>query len=54
MTLIGRGASIFAPLLARETYEEVHRDNRPDVILAGSAKPAGTEERPLTADESEE
>jgi len=53
MTLIGCGASIFALLLAHETYEEVHRD-RPDVILAGSAQPAGTKERPLTADESEE
>jgi len=32
MTLIGCGASIFGPLVAHETYEEVHRDKRPDVV----------------------
>src|SRR5262245_63787 len=40
---IGCGGSIFAPLLPRETYDEVYRDG-PDVILAGSAQPAGTAE----------
>src|SRR5262249_28587531 len=35
-TVIGCVGSIFAPLLPRETYEEVYRDG-PDVILAGSA-----------------
>lgn len=40
---IGCGGSISAPLLPRETYEEVYRDG-PDVILAGSAQPAGTAE----------
>ena len=39
MTLIGCGFSIFAPLLARETYEEVRRE-RPDVILTGSPQRA--------------
>jgi indole-3-acetate monooxygenase len=40
---IGCGGSIFASLLPRETYDEVYRDE-PDVILAGSAQPAGTAE----------
>jgi hypothetical protein len=44
---IGCGDSAFAPLLPGETYEEVYRDG-PDVILAGSAQPAGTAE--ATAD----
>jgi alkylation response protein AidB-like acyl-CoA dehydrogenase len=44
---IGCGGSIFAPLLPRETYDEVYR-NGPDVILAGSAQPTGTAE--ATAD----
>jgi alkylation response protein AidB-like acyl-CoA dehydrogenase len=40
---IGCGGSMFAPLLPRETYDEVYR-NGPDVILAGSSQPAGTAE----------
>jgi hypothetical protein len=44
---IGCGGSIFAPLLPRGTYEEVYLYG-PDVILAGSAQPAGTAE--ATAD----
>jgi alkylation response protein AidB-like acyl-CoA dehydrogenase len=40
---IGSGGDIFAPLLPRETYEQVYR-NGPDVIIVGSAQPAGTAE----------
>ena len=40
---IASGGDIFAPLLSRETYDEVYR-NGPDAILAGSAQPAGTAE----------
>jgi alkylation response protein AidB-like acyl-CoA dehydrogenase len=38
---IASGGDIFAPLLPRETYEQVYR-NGPDAIIAGSAQPAGT------------
>lgn len=41
--MIGNGGSIFAPLLPRETYDQVYR-NGPDVIFAGSIQPAGTAE----------
>ncbi|MEJ0017182.1 MAG: acyl-CoA dehydrogenase family protein [Acetobacteraceae bacterium] len=41
--MIGSGSAIFAPLVARETYERVYRDG-PDVILAGSIQPSGTAE----------
>jgi alkylation response protein AidB-like acyl-CoA dehydrogenase len=41
--MIGNGGSIFAPLLPRETYEQIYRD-RPDLIFAGSIQPAGTAE----------
>jgi alkylation response protein AidB-like acyl-CoA dehydrogenase len=44
---ISSGGSIFAPLLTRDTYEEVYR-NGPDVIIVGSAQPAGRAE--MTAD----
>jgi alkylation response protein AidB-like acyl-CoA dehydrogenase len=40
---IGGGCDIFAALLPRETYEQVYR-NGPDVIISGSAQPAGTAE----------
>jgi indole-3-acetate monooxygenase len=45
--MISGGCDMFAPLLARDTYEQVYR-NGPDVIIAGSAQPAGTAE--MTAD----
>jgi alkylation response protein AidB-like acyl-CoA dehydrogenase len=38
--MIGSGGDIFASLLPRETYEQVYQ-NGPDVIIAGSAQPAG-------------
>jgi hypothetical protein len=38
--MIGSGGDIFASLLPRETYEQVY----PDVIIGGSAQPAGTAE----------
>jgi indole-3-acetate monooxygenase len=41
--MIGSGGSIFAPLLPRQTYEQVYR-NGPDVMLAGSVQPAGRAE----------
>src|SRR5690348_845470 len=41
--MIGCGGSLFAPSLPPETYERIYR-NGPDVILAGSAQPAGTAE----------
>jgi alkylation response protein AidB-like acyl-CoA dehydrogenase len=40
---IGAGCDIFASLLPRKTYEHVYQ-NGPDVIIAGSAQPAGTAE----------
>jgi indole-3-acetate monooxygenase len=40
---IGSGCDVFAALLPRETYEQVYKDG-PDVIIAGSAQPAGTAE----------
>jgi alkylation response protein AidB-like acyl-CoA dehydrogenase len=42
--MIGNGGDIFAPLLRRETFDQVYR-NGPDTILAGSIQPAGTAER---------
>jgi alkylation response protein AidB-like acyl-CoA dehydrogenase len=42
--MIGSGASTFASLLPRETYDRVYRHS-PDVIIAGSAQPAGTAEK---------
>ena len=44
---IGNGGDLFAPLLPRDIYEEVYRSG-PDVIIAGSAQPAGMAE--VTAD----
>jgi alkylation response protein AidB-like acyl-CoA dehydrogenase len=41
--MIGGIASIFAPLLPRETYERVYLTG-PDVVLAGSIQPAGIAE----------
>jgi alkylation response protein AidB-like acyl-CoA dehydrogenase len=40
---IASGGDLFAPLLPRDTYDEVYR-NGPDVVLAGSSQPAGTAE----------
>ena len=40
---ITSGGDLFAPLLPRDTYDEVYR-NGPDVVLAGSSQPAGTAE----------
>jgi indole-3-acetate monooxygenase len=40
---IGSGCDIFAALLPRDTYEQVY-SNGPNVIIAGSAQPAGTAE----------
>src|SRR5262249_48596164 len=40
---IASGGDLFAPLLQRETYDEIYR-NGPDAILAGSSQPAGTAE----------
>jgi alkylation response protein AidB-like acyl-CoA dehydrogenase len=37
------GAAIFAPLLPRETYDQIYR-NGPDVVLAASIQRAGTAE----------
>jgi alkylation response protein AidB-like acyl-CoA dehydrogenase len=42
--MIGCGSAIFAGLLRRETYEQIYQSG-PDVILGGSAQPAGTAER---------
>jgi indole-3-acetate monooxygenase len=42
--MIGNGGDLFAPLLARETYDLVY-EGGPDVILAGSVAPAGRAER---------
>ena len=41
--MIGSMSTLFAPLLPRETYDQVYRDG-PDVIMAGSSQPAGTAE----------
>jgi len=41
--MIGSGSALFAPLLPRETYEQIYRHG-PDVILAGTAIPAGKAE----------
>jgi alkylation response protein AidB-like acyl-CoA dehydrogenase len=38
---IAGGGDVFAPLLPRETYEQIYQSG-PDVVLAGSAQPAGT------------
>jgi indole-3-acetate monooxygenase len=44
--MIGGAHGIFAPLLPRDTYEQVYQ-NGPDVIIAGSAQPVGrAEDRP--------
>ena len=43
IAIIGGGCDIFAALLPRETYERVY-ENGPDVIIAGSAQPAGRAE----------
>jgi alkylation response protein AidB-like acyl-CoA dehydrogenase len=40
---IATGGDLFAPLLPRNTYDEVYRAGA-DVVLAGSAQPAGTAE----------
>src|SRR5262249_58023926 len=40
---IASGGDLFAPLLPRDTYQQVYR-NGPDVIFAGSAQPVGTAE----------
>jgi alkylation response protein AidB-like acyl-CoA dehydrogenase len=42
-TMIGNGGSLFAPLLPRQTFEEIYRDG-PDVIFTGSVAPVGTAE----------
>jgi alkylation response protein AidB-like acyl-CoA dehydrogenase len=39
--MIGNGGDLFAPLLPRETYEQVYRDGA-DVVIAGSVQPSGT------------
>ena len=41
--MIGGGHGMFAPLLPRDTYEQVYQ-NGPDVIIAGSAQPTGAAE----------
>ena len=41
--MIGGGCDMIAPLLPRDTYEQVYQ-NGPDVIIAGSVQPAGTAE----------
>src|SRR3981081_108218 len=43
IAMIASGGEIFAPLLPRETYEQVYQ-NGPDVIFAGSNQPAGRAE----------
>ena len=40
---IANGADLFAPLLPRATYDQVY-EHGPDVIIAGTAQPAGTAE----------
>jgi indole-3-acetate monooxygenase len=43
IAMIAGGTQLLAPLLPRETYDQVYR-NGPDVIIAGSNQPAGTAE----------
>jgi alkylation response protein AidB-like acyl-CoA dehydrogenase len=43
IAMIGSGHGIWAPLLPRNTYEQVYQ-NGPDVIIAGSTHPLGTAE----------
>src|ERR1700730_8671741 len=43
IAMIASGGEIFAPLLPRETYEQVYQYS-PDVIFAGSNQPAGRAE----------
>jgi len=43
IAMIASGGEIFAPLLPRETYEQVYK-NGPDVIFAGSNQPTGRAE----------
>src|SRR5260221_785074 len=43
IAMIGSGHGIWAPLLPRNTYEQVYQ-NGPDVIIAGSTHPVGTAE----------
>jgi alkylation response protein AidB-like acyl-CoA dehydrogenase len=43
IAMIGGGCDMFAPLLPRDTYEQVYQ-NGPDVIIAGSVQPAGRAE----------
>jgi len=43
IAMIGSGHGIWAPLLPRNTYEQVYQ-NGPDVIIAGSGLPVGTAE----------
>src|SRR5262245_61999095 len=42
-TAIASGGDLYAPLLPRDTYDEVYRPGA-DVVLAGSSQPAGTAE----------
>jgi alkylation response protein AidB-like acyl-CoA dehydrogenase len=41
---VGSGPALFLPLFPRATYDQIYRYG-PDVILAGSAQPAGTAEQ---------
>jgi indole-3-acetate monooxygenase len=41
--LIGSFAAVFAPMLARDVYDDIYRAG-PDVIFSGSAQPGGTAE----------
>jgi indole-3-acetate monooxygenase len=41
--MVGSGAGLFAPLLPRETYDDIYRTG-PDIIIAGSTQPVGTAE----------
>jgi alkylation response protein AidB-like acyl-CoA dehydrogenase len=43
ISMIGGAHGMFAPLLPRNTYEQVYQDG-PDVIIAGSAQPVGIAE----------
>lgn len=43
VSMIGCSSGLFLPSLPGETYEHIYR-NGPDLIMAGSAKPAGTAE----------
>jgi len=42
--MIASAGGLFAPLLPRETYDQIYGDG-PDVIVAGSIQPTGTAER---------